>query len=76
MADVADRGYIEESAVISTRYLEQRAVMTRRKEVDDSTVRNSASLDLGEPDVLELLVLARWEARLTTAGRFAIVSYI
>ncbi len=44
--------------------------------MDDSTVRNSASLDLGEPDVLELLVLARWEARLTTAGRFAIVSYI
>lgn len=51
-ADVGDRGYIEESAVISTRYLEQRAVMTRRKRVDDSTVRNSASLDLGEPDVL------------------------
>ena len=51
-ADVGDRGYIEEIAVISTRYLEQRAVMTRKKRVDDSTVRNSASLDLGEPDVL------------------------
>ena len=52
--DEADTGvHGKKALVLASRYLEQKGSHDKEERVDDSTVRDSASLDLGEPNVLE-----------------------
>ena len=59
--DEADTGvHGKKALVLASRYLEQKGSHDKEERVDDSTVRDNASLDLEMLDVLERgLVLAR-----------------